>query len=108
MISVMRVILAFIIAVSIPVFAGQNSSSAQGSNFEISGTVINAVTGDTVRHATVSLSPTSNRQDVLTLETGSDGRFSFPHLSSGKYSLFARARGFPQQFLEEHGGFTTA
>jgi hypothetical protein len=104
----MRVILAFIIAACIPVFAGQNSSSAQGSNFEISGTVINAVSGDTVRHATVSLSPTSNRQDVLTFETGSDGRFSFPHLSSGKYSLFTRARGFPQQFFEEHGGFTTA
>jgi hypothetical protein len=104
----MRVFLIFVIAACIPSFAGQGSSAAASSNFEISGAVVNAINGETVRHATLTLSPTSNRQDVQTFETGTDGRFSFPHLVSGKYSLSARARGFPQQFLEEHEGFTTA
>ncbi len=102
----MRIVLALFISACIPVFAGQGSSA--GANFDITGTLVNANTGETVRQATVVLSPTWERQNIQSIEVGADGRFSFLHLTPGKYALAARARRFPEQLFEEHTGFSTA
>lgn len=79
--------------------------------FRIAGTVVNSLTGQAVAGASVAIAPTSEGTDrdiSKTVTTGADGRFSFPGLSQGKYSLMAAARGFSLQYFEHHDPFATA
>lgn len=65
---------------------------AEGS---LSGTVIDAVTGDPVPAATVEIfSNIDNTQPCPAAVTGSDGRYSFADLASGNYRLVATKNGY--------------
>ncbi len=79
------------------------------TGFTISGTVINAASGEPVRRATVSVQNNESRQIVESVETDGEGRFSLDGLPAGKYPLTASKRGFLTAFYDEHdGGFNTA
>lgn len=76
--------------------------------FRISGTAVNANTGQPVNQAEIEISDTQKPQSVQSVTTGSDGRFHFDSLARGKYALMGRGRGFSQQGFNEHFGFFTA
>lgn len=90
--------------------------------YEITGVVVNAVTGEPVPGAVISVSPTGfsrprmfprralnpGASDDHTTRTGSDGSFSFAGLSAGKYSLTAFHHGFPRQAFEQHEQYSSA
>jgi hypothetical protein len=68
--------------------------SADRSNYNLTGTVVNSVTGAPIRSALVQISFT--RQ--LSTLTGSDGKFRFEGLPSGQTAVSVRKPGF---FSEE-------
>ena len=79
------------------------------TGYTISGTVINAASGEPVRRAVVSVQEEASRQTIATVESDSEGRFSIDGLAAGKYPLSASKRGFLTAFYDEHeGNFNTA
>jgi hypothetical protein len=76
--------------------------------YRIAGTVVNAVTGEPVRRATVAVLAEANSHTVKSVESGSDGRFSLEGLPAAKYQLTASKRGFRTAFYDEHEEFSTA
>jgi Carboxypeptidase regulatory-like domain len=77
-------------------------------SFRISGTVVDAMSGQTLAHAQVSINAQGVRDSGQSTETDEDGRFVFENLAAGHYSLFAKRRGYLQQFYEQHEQFSTA
>ncbi len=72
---------------------------------------MNSLTGQAVSAASVAIAPVrqgKDREITQSVVTGADGRFSFTGLSSGKYSLMGRARGFSLQYFDHHDPFATA
>ena len=91
-----------------------STASATPSTFRISGRVIDAVSGQPLASAVVSIdssnppnspnSPDSTRVEV----TAADGSFVFADVLPGKYVLSARHRGYIAQTYQQHESFTTA
>lgn len=84
----------------------QRAQESRGT-YEISGRVVNALTGEVVRKATVTITPSAQRGDGQHYDV-EDGTFQFRSLTPGKYMLSAQARGFTLQAYEGHAGFSTA
>ena len=106
-----RLITAFLLLLAL--FAGslyaQNKASASpGGNFEISGTLVDAITGQPISKARVAVSPVSERDNFTTIVTGEDGHFSFPGLVAGKYTLTAQARGYLLQSFNQHDQYSSS
>ena len=82
--------------------------------FRISGRVIDAISGQPLSRASVTMnvSPSPNAPapvDSAGAElTDSEGRFTFAGLLPGKYFLTARHRGYFPQMYQQHEYFTTA
>jgi uncharacterized surface anchored protein len=99
---------------AVTVNATQNRASAaqQGEvetrTFKIAGTAVNAVTGEPLYQARISLADTKNRRQVIWLTTSENGRFEFSNLRPGKYSLQGAKRGFISAAYEQHEQFSTA
>jgi hypothetical protein len=91
-----------------PALAQTGSPSAAGSLFRIAGTVVNAVTGEPVRDATVAVLGEQDSRRIASAQTGSDGRFSIEGLGADKFQLSASKRGLVTAFYEEHGDFSSA
>jgi len=88
-----------------------NSSLAQQTNsgpYRISGTVVNASSGDPLDRASVSIALSSNFVTVQSIQTGPGGHFSFDHLPAAKYSLLGSRRGFITASYDEHDQYSTA
>src|SRR6266446_4274667 len=83
------------------------AASAQKS-FRISGTVVDAMSGQPLAHAQVSISAQGVRDSGQSVVTAEDGRFVFENLPAGHYPLFARRKGYLQQFYKQHDQFSTA
>jgi len=83
-------------------------SASSPGGFQISGTLVDAVTGAAIVHGRVALAPVTQRGDFTTITTGEDGRFLFRDLARGKYSLSAQARGYLTQSFNQHDTFSTA
>jgi uncharacterized surface anchored protein len=92
---------------SVPSAATRAASSADGS-FRIAGTVVNAITGEPVRGATVAALAEADSRTVTSAKTGDDGHFSLERLRAAKYQLTASKRGFRTAFYDEHEEFSTA
>jgi hypothetical protein len=76
--------------------------------YKISGIVIDAA-GEPLGKTTVRISLLNvQRPYGATMTTAADGYFHFDGVPPGKYNLVASRRGFPQQSLDEHFGFSTA
>jgi hypothetical protein len=83
------------------------SSAPAEPGFRISGTVVNALTGQALANTEVEVGLSQQPDVVASLVTGSDGRFHLDGLPRGKYWLVAQRTGFAQQGFEEHEGFFT-
>jgi hypothetical protein len=76
--------------------------------FRIEGILVNAVTGEPVRRATVSALAEEDSHAVASVVTDGEGRFSLDRLAAAKYQLTASKRGFRTAFYDEHQEFSTA
>jgi len=107
-------------AAPLPASASQATASPASASFRISGRVIDAVTGQPLSRAQVSLtlsnsqstpnaaSPANSPDSVRIEVTDPEGSFAFAGLPQGKYILSARRRGYIAQMYQQHEGFTTA
>jgi Carboxypeptidase regulatory-like domain len=75
--------------------------------FRISGTVVNAITGQFLSKIEVSIGP-AEKPGSQNLVTADDGRFSFEGLTPRKYWLEAEGHGFSRQRFDQHEDFSTA
>jgi hypothetical protein len=82
--------------------------AATTGGYRIAGTVVNAVTGEPVRGATVAALAVADSHTVSTVETGEDGRFALPGLAPAKYQLTASRRGFRTTYFDEHQEYSSA
>ena len=97
---------------SLAIFAAQSStalpSQSPDATFRIAGTIVNAIGGNPLARARVTIVDAKNRQKAQWMITSDDGRFDFKQVSPGKYSLQGAKRGFIPAFYDEHEGFSTA
>src|SRR5215472_3191586 len=78
------------------------------STYTISGTVVSAATGTPLAQARVTLIDTNNSRNAASLLTGEEGRFTFPRLGPGKYSLQGSRRGYLTSGYQQHEQFWSA
>jgi hypothetical protein len=90
------------------VASAQQLSHNGTDEFDVTGKVVNSITGQVVHSAFVQLASVARRTEAQHMETGSDGDFSFHHLAPGKYNLIGQARGFPTQSFDQHDNFNSA
>lgn len=84
------------------------AAAAQHSQFEISGTLVDAITGQPIKQARVAVAPVTQRDGFTTVVTQEDGRFSFSGLVPGKYTLTAQVRGYLTQSFNQHDQFSSS
>ena len=86
---------------------GQAAAVAAGP-YRIAGTVVNAITGEPVRRATVAVLSDPDSQTVASVKSDNEGRFALTRLAAAKYQLTASKRGFRTAFYDEHEEFSSA
>jgi hypothetical protein len=87
--------------------AGSGSVNATGA-FRIAGKLVNAVTGEPVRQATVAVLGYEDSHTIESVLSDSEGRFALEGLPAAKYQLTASKRGFRTAFYDEHDEFSSA
>jgi Carboxypeptidase regulatory-like domain len=78
------------------------------ADFHISGTLVDANTGQPIARARVAVAPVTQRDNFTTVITREDGRFLFASLMPGKYTLTAQARGYLVQSFNQHDQFASS
>jgi hypothetical protein len=76
--------------------------------YRISGTVINGVSGEPIRRASVAVLAEEDSHAVESVLSDNEGRFVLSGLAAAKYQLTASKRGFHTAFFDEHEDFSTA
>ena len=79
-----------------------------GGPFQISGVLVDAATGQPVRQARVIIASIAQRDATSTAVTGDDGRFVFPGLAAGKYTLMGEQHGYLTSLFNQHDGYSIA
>jgi protocatechuate 3,4-dioxygenase beta subunit len=82
--------------------------AAAGRNLRVSGTVVDASTGQPLARARVFLTPADEHDSGEFALSGDDGRFAFENLAPGHYVLGAGRKGYVQQLYKQHEQFSTA
>lgn len=85
-----------------------SEKAAQHGEFEISGTLVDSVTGQPINHARVAIAPVAQRDAFTTMVTGEDGQFKFGNITPGKYTLTAQARGHITESFNQHDGYSSS
>jgi hypothetical protein len=85
-----------------------DASTVQQKSLRIGGTVVDASSGAPLPRAQVSISAQGVRDSMQSTLTDEEGNFLFENLAAGRYSLFARRKGYVQQFYKQHEQFSTA
>lgn len=93
---------------ALPISAQQTAHPAFTGLYRIAGTVVNAATGEPVRHAAVAALSEEDSHTVAAVESDNDGHFSLQGLPAAKYQLTASKRGFRTSFFDEHEEFNSA
>jgi hypothetical protein len=93
---------------SAPAAAPAAAPDSERQRFRISGMVVDAMNGQPLVQARVSISAQGIRDSGQFTLTGEDGRFVFENLAAGHYTLFARRRGYLEQSYKQHDQFSTA
>ncbi len=106
--SVRQIAFISVVLASIAAVAQAPTAKPVAPSFRISGTVVNAISGEPVPRAEVQIGRSQGQKPLQSVLTPVDGRFRFEGLAPGKYWLSAQRRGFPQQAFEQHGAFFTA
>jgi len=96
------------LAPSLALLAAAGFSAQAPGGYTIAGTVLNAVSGDPVRRATVAILAESDSHTIASVESDADGHFALGGLAAAKYQLTASKRGFRTAFYDEHDEFSTA
>jgi protocatechuate 3,4-dioxygenase beta subunit len=78
------------------------------ASYRIAGRVVNAVTGEPVRRASVGAMSEEDNHLVTSAVSDAEGNFSITGLAAGKYPLTASRRGFRTAFYDEHDDFNSA
>jgi hypothetical protein len=89
-------------------FFTQSNGKPGAQNLRVSGTVVDALTGQPLSQAQVFLTAQAVRDSEQFVMTGEDGRFAFENLASGHYVLFGNHKGYIQQAYKQHAQFSTA
>jgi len=76
--------------------------------YRIAGTVVNAVSGEPVRRATVAVLGLEDGRTIQSAQSDNDGHFSLGNLPAAKVQLTASRRGFRTAFYDEHDEFSSA
>jgi Carboxypeptidase regulatory-like domain len=84
------------------------SGTAVTGTFRIGGKLVNAVTGEPVRQATVAVLALEDSHTIESAISDSEGRFALDRLPAAKYQLTASKRGFRTAFYDEHDEFSSA
>src|SRR5215469_5953937 len=108
--SAMRFAIALFLIFPASLMRAQAPSAPQKapSTYTISGTVVSAASGTPLAQARVTLIDTNNSRNAASLLTGEDGRFTFPRLGPGKYSLQGSRRGYLTSGYQQHEQFWSA
>jgi hypothetical protein len=85
----------------------QAPSAGGGGEFQIGGTVVNAVNDQPLANAYVTITAVQGAA-ARTVKTGPNGAFRFDGVRPGKYQLSAERRDFASQQYQQHEGFSTA
>jgi protocatechuate 3,4-dioxygenase beta subunit len=96
--------------VAASVVAGtQTTSGPTGSaGYRIAGVAMDAVSGQPLARAEVSIESQDGKKVQEAYATGTDGRFSFEGLTAGRYTLLAGRRGYVKQAYKGHEQYSTA
>jgi hypothetical protein len=79
----------------------------QQQGFRVSGVIVDAIGGQALAGAQVTLFSQAARDSGQTVTTGDGGRFSFENVWAGQYVLYARRRGYVEQQYKQHGYLST-
>jgi 5-hydroxyisourate hydrolase-like protein (transthyretin family) len=79
-----------------------------GNGYRVAGTVVSKTDGHPLARARVTLRDAKDSQKFESLVTAEDGRFDFPGVPAGKYSLNGAKRGFITAAYDQHEQFSTA
>ena len=82
--------------------------ASTGALYRIAGTVVNAITEEPLRRATVAALTEADSHTVASVESDNSGHFALEGLPAGKYQLTAAKRGFRTAFYDEHEEFSSA
>lgn len=88
--------------------AAQVRAQAFSGPYKVSGVVVSKVDGHLLSHARITLADTKIRQKFRVVITSDDGRFVFPSVPAGKFSLTGTKRGFIPAAYDQHDQFSTA
>lgn len=86
----------------------QSTPSGNWGPYRVSGVLVNAVTGEPLRRATVEALRDEDSHAVATCVTDNDGRFALDHLAAMKYELSATKRGFRAAYYDQHDQYATS
>jgi hypothetical protein len=81
-----------VLATSLSFAKTDESDGNSGGGYSVSGVVVNAVTGDPVRHAIVQITNLSG--GAVSTMTDAEGRFQFTHVPPAEIVLVARKPGY--------------
>ena len=81
---------------------------APPATYLIAGIVVDSITGEPLDGAQVTIAPADAPDKEQTFLTSTDGHFLFAALPAAKYRLTAGRRGYVNQALDQHEGYSTA
>ena len=84
------------------------SQSAVAGEYQIAGTIVSKSDGHPLDHAVVAVIDVKNRKNLQIMITSADGKFLFPKLPAGKYSLEGRRKGYIDAAYDSHEQYSTA
>src|SRR5579863_2998907 len=98
----------FAIAGANVVADGQTTVATGNAGYRIAGIAVDAVTGQPLARAEVSIESQDGKKTQEAYARGIDGRFSFEGLTAGRYALLAGRRGYVQQAYKGNEQYSTA
>jgi hypothetical protein len=91
--------------------AAQTATAPQvipANGYRIAGTVVSKTDGHPLARARIVLRDTKDSRKFESQVTAEDGKFDFPGIPAGKYSLNGAKRGFITAAYDQHDQFSTA
>jgi hypothetical protein len=100
---------AFALAILVAGYVATAQSPPVGNGgYRIAGVAVDAVSGQPLARAEISIKSQEGKKVTEAYATGTDGRFSFEGLGAGRYTLLAGRRGYVKQAYKGHDQYSTA
>jgi hypothetical protein len=105
-----RIIASFACCLCASGLAAQAGDQAQPftGRFRVAGILVNKIDGHPLAQARATLADTANPQKSQSVITSQDGKFLFPTVPAGKFSLTGFKRGYIPGAYDQHDQFSTA